>query len=242
MVAEWHRYPSGMLERGELRRNRKCNVTFEIYTPNVISDAQSQVLIVCRNAHTHPLPAPTKTPPIYKSILHKLLLDLKWKLADATPRRALLDTGFMASLRSQLGWPHDRNPVLSDLHPSLANDDHVKRIILDLRDTHFPSGTGFEGKVLNSADIATDTPHPSTKVGVRRLSEQQNSLEEPYVRYAEELTVDGETFRIVVCMTPTMSKYLLRAKRLTMDTSFKRVHSCEEFEIETWQDDLKQCE
>ena len=42
-------------------------------------------------------------------------------------------------------------------------------------------------------------------------------------------------------MMQDMSEYLLRAKRLTFDTSFKRVHNWEEFEMDTWHDSAKQC-
>ena len=150
LSAEWHRFPSGILERGQLHRDVQCNVIFDIYTPNNISATKNQILMVCRNAHNHPPPAPTKTPPLYTEILKSLLLNLGWKLADATPRRCLLDSGFMSNLRSQLGWSYNKNPVLPNLHPSLSNADHVKRIILDVRDTHFPAGTGFKGKKTNT--------------------------------------------------------------------------------------------
>ena len=66
-------------------------------------------------------------------------------------------------------------------------------------------------------------------------------MKEKYVRLAEELYVDGESFRIIVCMTPIMSQYLMKAKRLTIDTSFKRVYGMEEFEMETWHDNGKKC-
>ena len=56
-LAEWHRMSCGGLQRGELHQNQKCGVIFDIYTPNSISDAENQILIVCQNAHTHPPPA-----------------------------------------------------------------------------------------------------------------------------------------------------------------------------------------
>lgn len=43
-------------------------------------------------------------------------------------------------------------------------------------------------------------------------------------------------------MTPIMSSYLMNAKRVTIDTSFKRVHDWEEFEIEVWHDNAHRCE
>ena len=70
---------------------------------------------------------------------------MTWKLADATPRRILLDNEFMAGLQGHLGWANAEEPILADLHPSLANADHVQRVITELRDLSFPDGTGFAG-------------------------------------------------------------------------------------------------
>jgi hypothetical protein len=72
---------------------------------------------------------------------------MKWKLADATPRRIYLDTAFMEGLHQALDWnfPVGRDATLQDLHPSLANLDHVRRLINTLRSMMYPSGTGFEG-------------------------------------------------------------------------------------------------
>ena len=135
------------LDRGELHKDVDCSVTFDIYTPYDQDIVRvPKIVIVCTNKHTHPPPVPAKTPPVYCQILRSILLDLGWKLADATFRRILLDTGFMMSLRKELGWTGIRDPVLANLHPSFANSDHVKRLILDLRDTHFASGTGFAGQ------------------------------------------------------------------------------------------------
>jgi len=59
--------------------------------------------------------------------------------------------------------------------------------------------------------------------------------EEQYVRLVERFELDGhKPFTIVICMLPRMSAMLLRAKRPTIDTSFKRAVGYEEFEIEAW--------
>ena len=73
------------------------------------------------------------------------------------------------------------------------------------------------------------------------MCKQQISLEEKYIRCMEEITLNDETFKINVCMAPEMSMYLLNAKQLTIDTSFKRVQNWEEFEIERWHDNAKKC-
>jgi len=133
------------LVRGTLRTwPVPCNAKFIIYTPYNLASCP-QVLIVCTGNHSHPPPAPVKTPQATRAIFYDLLLTLSWKLADATPRRILLDSAFIQALRDHLGWKHSRNPTLSDLHPSLGNSDHARRLINTLRLAQFPSGTGFEG-------------------------------------------------------------------------------------------------
>lgn len=66
--------------------------------------------------------------------------------------------------------------------------------------------------------------------------------EEQYVRHVGTHRGNGENeFSLVVCMLPAMSRKLMHAKRLSIDTSFKRLHGWEEFEIETWDSDTKRC-
>ena len=121
-----------------------CRTKFQIYIPyNLV--ACPRVLVVCRSPHSHPDPAPIKTPPTILHVFRELLLALDWKLADATPRRIYLDSGFIQGLRRHLDWKSERDPCLSDLHPSLGNLDHVYRQINKLRSERFPAGTGFEG-------------------------------------------------------------------------------------------------
>ena len=72
-------------------------------------------------------------------------MNMGWKIAEATPRKIMVDSGFMHGLRNHLGWDHNFDPSLSDLHPSLGNMDHARRIINDIRKKIFPKGTGFEG-------------------------------------------------------------------------------------------------
>lgn len=111
-----------------------------------------QVVIVSRNPHSHPPPLPIKTPTALVAVLKSLLVSLDWKLADATPRRIVLDSAFVAGLREQLDWTGLRDPVLSDLHPSLGNLDHVRRYITALRMEHFPAGTGLAGTHMLSSE------------------------------------------------------------------------------------------
>jgi hypothetical protein len=84
------------------------------------------------------------------NIFRSLLKGLDWKLADATPRKIMVDSGFMRGLRQYLEWMKPFDPSLGDLHPSLANMDHARRYINELRTELFPKGTGFEGSVPQS--------------------------------------------------------------------------------------------
>ncbi|KAF8187531.1 hypothetical protein BJ912DRAFT_926768 [Pholiota molesta] len=149
----WHRFSSNQLRRGSMKRcldegTKACQATFSIFEPNNLS-ACPFILIICKGPHTHVNPFPVKTPPSIYMIFSSLLLNMGWRLADATPRNIMLDSGFMKGLRQHLAWMDDcREPVLSDLHPSLGNSDHVRRYINSLRVKLFPRGTGFEGAQL----------------------------------------------------------------------------------------------
>jgi hypothetical protein len=143
--AHWHRFSDGSLAPGVLLPwVTKCKATFHIYVPDDLH-ACPRVVVVCRNLHSHTPPVPAKTPPPLVADLHQLLRDMGWHLADATPRRVMLDSGFVHGLQNLLGWESNQSPSLSDLHPSLANLDHLRRIINTMRCTEFPYKTGFEG-------------------------------------------------------------------------------------------------
>lgn len=154
-TAHWHRDSDGELHRGTLRRwAHQCNAKFSIYVPDDLV-ACPWIVVICTNPHSHPPPLPISTPPPILALLKSLLLDLGWRLADATPRKIVLDSAFMACFREHLGWNGIRDPVLSDLHPSLGNLDHVRRIINGLRKDYFVDGTGFSGMFIHSPNDYT---------------------------------------------------------------------------------------
>ncbi|KAG2125773.1 uncharacterized protein EDB93DRAFT_1243973 [Suillus bovinus] len=204
--AHWHRNSAGMLERGRLLKwEHDCQSKFDIFVPvNLV--AVPRIAIVCRNPHSHPPPAPIKTPPPLVDLFRSLLMDMDWELADATPRRILCDSGFMRGLRTALGWTQDRSPTLADLHPSLANLDHVHRLMYKFRRDKYPMGTGFRGAKL-LVDKENELPCHARYVQVRRNTHSP---------------------------CPLMSRHLLLARRVSIDTSFKRLHGWQEFEIEAW--------
>lgn len=151
MAAYWHCGTDGSLQQGVLQKwAHKCETIHIIYVPNDLQDCP-HVLIISRNPHSHPPPMPVKTPPLILRCFESLLQYLEWKLADATPRRIMLNSGFIHGLRHVLGWSlsWDHDPTLQDLHPSFGNLDHVRQLINLLRNTRFPDGTGFDGALLN---------------------------------------------------------------------------------------------
>ncbi|KAF8574339.1 hypothetical protein K439DRAFT_1420638 [Ramaria rubella] len=197
-------------------RTKLCAALFETYCPYDLNRCP-YFLLVCWNPHSHLDPVPSKTPRTLIHIFNQLLDGLGWKLADATPRRIILDSAFMNGLQKALGWKGQRDPTLSDLHPSLGNADHAARLINNLQETYYPYGTGLKG-------------------AYHLLEEhKQLSCEDAYVRCVKEHDIPGEgSFRFVICMFKAMSELLVATKHPSIDTSFKRLHKWQEFEIEAW--------
>ena len=150
----WHRDENNKLHRGALLQgSQKCTTLYDIYVLNNLHDCPC-ILILSMNPHNHPPPLPIKTPPQIVDCFEVLLQHLEWKLADATPRRLSLDAGFIHGLHHALAWSHHkRDPSPHDLHSSLSNLDHLRRLINVLRTSHFPHGTGFNGTLFVSVSI-----------------------------------------------------------------------------------------
>lgn len=129
-----------------------------------------QVVVLCQGNHSHPPPSPIKTPAPLHDLLQSILLELGWKLADATPRKILLDSGFMNTLKRVLAWDSSFDPSLADLHPSLGNADHLQRYISVLHLAQFPSGTDFKGE---TSTISIPTMHTHV-LHTRRTSYRYN--------------------------------------------------------------------
>lgn len=126
---------------------RRCHATFQIFIPCDIA-ACPRIVVLCRNPHSHPPPAPVKTPPALKSIFFDLLSLLTWRLADAMPRQIFLDTAFVEGLQQALSWDPVHmgcNATLPDLHPSFANLDHMRWLINSRHTDYYPCGTEYDG-------------------------------------------------------------------------------------------------
>ncbi|KAF8591037.1 hypothetical protein K439DRAFT_1650871 [Ramaria rubella] len=212
----WHHTADGILTRGSLNRTESCPARFEFYYPYDLDRCPS-VLLVCCNPHSHADPFPANTPQTIVDIFTDLLTHLDWKLADATPRRILLNSSFMAGLCQVLGWGGLHDPTLSDLHPLLGNSNHTARLINKLQHQRYPHRTGSEGAyhlLTEHCDLPSDNQ---------------------YVPCVEKHDIPGEgTFSLVICMFCRMNTLLSLTKRPSIDTSFKRLDKWQEFEIEAW--------
>ncbi|EJD44696.1 hypothetical protein AURDEDRAFT_125039 [Auricularia subglabra TFB-10046 SS5] len=212
-----HRMPDGTLKPGQLVKHPgSCSAKFAVYVPLDLA-ANPHIVMLCTSPHSHAPPERSMTPPAYRDAFEAMLKQIDWRLADATPRNIVQDSGFMNALRNSLRWSGSRNPVLADLHPSLQNLDHAAYLIDQIRKPMYPAGTDFEG--------------------ARHLYETQLSgpPEEQYVRFVGEIPIPGEKpARMVICMSRTQSERFLKAKRIEMDSAFNRVQSSVEFEVEEW--------
>ena len=139
-----HRNSDGILENPEMVVC-PCKVTFRIYEP--FPDYREEcpwVLVVCGGEHPHPIPIPSKTPSAIRAEILELIHALENDLPDLTPRRFLRHPSVKIFLKQRL--PKISNPMLLDLHPSLANRDHLRGYIKLVQDKIFPQGTGWDGE------------------------------------------------------------------------------------------------
>jgi hypothetical protein len=98
-----------------------CHCTFRCFEPlEEYRDACPRILIVCRNAHTHPIPLLTRTPPTIQAEIIELLKRLDMDPPDLTACQFLWHPIVVAYFQSWL--PEINNPNLADLHISLMVD------------------------------------------------------------------------------------------------------------------------
>ncbi|TDL13991.1 hypothetical protein BD410DRAFT_684726, partial [Rickenella mellea] len=229
-----HRMADGSLAQMEMVK-LQCNSTFRTYVP--LKEFRKEcpfVLVVCSGHHTHPIPLPSNTPAIIRYEVFNLLRSLDMDLPDTTPRRFLRHPIINSYLRRVL--PNVPQPMLSDLHISLANRDHLRAYIKQVKLSCFPRGTGWEGLI-----------------SLREEDSLVTSVGQKYVRYMEEISdgplisnddddtgVPGSPLRIVFCMCAEQSHRLTDAQYLQSDISFRRIVGFKEFELGGW-DKLNKC-
>ncbi|KAG6818895.1 hypothetical protein H0H93_000513 [Arthromyces matolae] len=213
---------NGILELA-MMQHLECSSKFRVFEPlESHRNSCRKVLVVCSGRHYHPYPLLTRTPPRIHDEILSILKNITHDLPDLTPRRFLRHPVTTAYLRSR--FPQQEMPTLVDLHPSLANRDHLRSYISKAQTACFPHGTGWEGilymKSLQDADTA--------KV--------------PYIRIVEELKLDSDDeddaeddvsdlFRVIICMTPEGSRLLSQAHFIQSDIGFKRIIGFQEFEL-----------
>ncbi|KAL0955284.1 hypothetical protein HGRIS_004174 [Hohenbuehelia grisea] len=135
---------TGLLKIAEMK-TLPCNSKLRIFEP--LEEYRRDcpyVLIICNGEHEHPIPIPTKTPASVRNEIHTLLRSLDQDLPDLTPRRFLRHPTTMAFLANR--FPGVQSPMLSDIHPSLANRDHLRAYIQHVQGILYPEGTGWEAE------------------------------------------------------------------------------------------------
>lgn len=135
--------PDGSLNQAEMK-SLACKTTFCKYEPIEAKKHDCPfVLVVSRGTHTHPIPLPTKTPPLVRKEIWEILRALDEELPDLTARRFLCHASLKLYLKMRL--PTVFAPTLSDLHVSLANRAHLQNYIDSVKKECFPYGTGWDG-------------------------------------------------------------------------------------------------
>lgn len=139
-----HRSIDGGLELAEMVR-LECESTFRCFEPlEEYRMKCPRVLVVCRHQHAHPIPLPSKTPPMVRQVVFDMLANIKHDLSDLTPRRFLRHSFVRAYLHKR--FPNTHDPCFADLHISLANREHIKTYITQVQSRCFPFGTGWKGE------------------------------------------------------------------------------------------------
>ncbi|KAF6753487.1 hypothetical protein DFP72DRAFT_814134 [Ephemerocybe angulata] len=208
-----HRNSQGRLVKAAMIRV-SCDVKYQVYRP-VLSQRPNcpRLLVLSTGKHTHSIPGLSRTPPQIVEIILGLLRSLSDDIFDLTTRRFNRHPVVLAFLRER--FPSNPTASLLDLHPSLANQDHIRNWIDQVVKESFPNGTDWDG--LLWIKYQQDTDSEAT----------------PYIRYMAEVSIKSSPQRICVCMTPESSRALLHATYIQTDIAFKRITGYLEFELTT---------
>ncbi|KAJ7593589.1 hypothetical protein C8J56DRAFT_1043394 [Mycena floridula] len=145
-----------------------------------------RILLVCKGPHSHPPPLPTKTPALLRASIMNLLYSFDEALSDLTPRRLLRSPASQLFLAIQV--PHIKEPTFIDLHPSLANFDHLGSIFIRHRSTFILKGqvgrsdishkriAGFKEFALVGLDRVRQTIIPYCQVFINLSSAEAHRL------------------------------------------------------------------
>ncbi|KAJ6491498.1 hypothetical protein DFH09DRAFT_1105027 [Mycena vulgaris] len=206
----------------------ECSCRFRCIQPIESSrEACPFFLLVVQGAHPHPIPLPERTPPKVRAEIFKLLENVGEDLPDMTPRAFLRHPTVQAYLKSK--FPQNQNPTLSRLHSSLANRSHLNAYIQQAKITHFPKGTDWKG-VLHRKQVQDEQIDPSHHYIRTILDLDDDSLTE-HEEDEPAIQTNNKRTRIIICMSPEGSRWLLRAQYLQSDIGFKRIVGFLEFEL-----------
>lgn len=123
-----------------------CKSSITIYEPQPeYRNECPYVLIVCNGPHKHPIPIPLRTPDSVLEKLNTFLAPLS-NLPNLTAHCLLGNKAAKLFLKTELLLIS--NPTFFDLHPSLANLDHLQVYINKAICSIHPHGTGWEGNKL----------------------------------------------------------------------------------------------
>ncbi|KAF9011576.1 hypothetical protein BDZ89DRAFT_1119143 [Hymenopellis radicata] len=204
---------TGFLRHWRLEHHT-CHCKFAVWKPLAEYDAECPyVVVISSNKHRHIPPLPMRTPINIRADILQLMKSLEVDLPDLTPRGFLRHPTVKTFLRNRI--PNLAEPLISDLHPSLSNRDHLRAYLRDVQRDSFPQGTGWES-ILHAKHIQDNTV----------------SRTERYIRTIQEVPLkDGSTFRFIICMKPQQTALLKKSNILQSDISFKRVVGFEEFAV-----------
>ncbi|PBK98504.1 hypothetical protein ARMGADRAFT_920768 [Armillaria gallica] len=213
--------------------NLPCSSKVTAYVPLAEYFSQCpKMLVVCRSPHTHPIPLPATTPEPLKRELQNVLQELDQDLPDLTPRRLLCHPLFRSYLKKTL--PSIYHPMATDLHPSLANLDHLAAFINAAVKHQFPAGTGWQGVLsLQKAQRLTCSPDQFYLCIAEEMSWSSLEATCPLQDPTDPLPLSHKdtAFRLIICMNLQRSHDLLQTRNVQSDIAFKRVSGYKEFEL-----------
>ncbi|KIJ53133.1 hypothetical protein M422DRAFT_42920 [Sphaerobolus stellatus SS14] len=132
-----HRDEEGSLTTLQLERTF-CNSHLLLYIPT------EDFISVC--------PYILVTPPIIKEQVLDMVRHMDLDIADVTPRRMMQHPAVYTRIRELC--PDMENPTLIDIHPSLANKDHLRVYVNQIKSDIYPEGTDWNGVRHYKSDIA----------------------------------------------------------------------------------------
>ena len=200
MTAFDHHNSANKLEQ-PLMMPLSCNCKFNKYE---LLDKYKRycpyILVTIKGPHQHPIPLLSKTPAVIHEMIFTLLRSLGIDLPDLTPCRFLWHLMLQTCLHK--AFPYIPHPVLSDVHPSLANHAHLGKYIEAVCKTEFLYGTDWNGKVsvLVIAAAQPSTMHLTMNFdlpGVKHMREKQDKelpARQHYILTMTEVSMRHDAF------------------------------------------------